>query len=117
MEDTIITLLSTLGYPVMRQGSLAANQQYPPTFITFWGHDDGQAFYDNDEICAVYVFFVNVYSDDPATAYSTLDSVRILLKQNGWTITLRGRDVPSDEVTHIGRGCEVCYMQYATTTN
>jgi len=116
MEDTLIQLLSTLGYPIMRQGSLAADQQYPPTFITFWGHDDGNAFYDNDENCAVYYYYVNVYSDDPTTAYSTLDAARILLKQNGWIITMRGRDVPSDEVTHIGRGLQACYMQYDTTT-
>jgi hypothetical protein len=112
MVDTLIQLLETLGFPVMRQGSLPADQQYTPTFITFWGHDDSESFYDNDERCVIWSFYINVYSDDPDTAYNTLDILRAILKQNGWTIIERGRDVPSDEITHIGRGCEVCYMQY-----
>ena len=58
-----------------------------------------------------YDFDVNVYSTDPATAYSLLGQARELLKQNGWIIATRGYDVSSDEITHIGRGMEVMYLK------
>ena len=48
MEDTLITLLSTLKYPVIRQGGLAKDQAYPATFITFWNNNDIEhSAYDN----------------------------------------------------------------------
>ena len=40
MEDNLIELLATFGYPVLRQGSLAENEQYPPTFFTFWNNGE-----------------------------------------------------------------------------
>lgn len=113
MEDTLITLLETLGYPVIRQGSLPPNQAYPDTFITFWNStEDGQSFYDNETASIVYQYSVNVYSTAPDTAYSVLESARTALKSAGWIITQRGHDAASDEITHIGRGFEVSYLQY-----
>lgn len=111
MTDTLIELLETLGFPVMRQGSLAPDQAYPDTFLTFWGNDEDNSFYDNDTACVVYRFSVNVYSNDPDTAYSTLDAARSLLKQNGWTIITRAYDAASDEITHIGRGMMAAFLQ------
>lgn len=112
MEDTLISLLSTLGYPVIRQGSLPPNTAYPDTFLTFWNSsEDGESFYDNQTASAAHDFDVNVYSNNPTTAYSVLESARALLKSNGWIITSRGFDVPSDEITHIGRGFTVAYLE------
>ena len=111
MTDTLIALLETFGFPVMRQGSLPQDQAYPDTFFTFWGNDDDNSFYDNNTASVVYQFSVNVYSSDPDTTYSTLDAARSLLKQNGWTIITRGYDVASDEITHIGRGMVVAFLQ------
>lgn len=111
MTDELIALLKTLGFPVMRQGSLAPDQAYPPTFLTFWGSEDDSSFYDNDSASAVYSFSVYVYSNEPSTAYATLDAARWLLKRNGWTITSRAFDVQSDEITHIGRGMLVAYLK------
>lgn len=115
MEDNLIQLLESFGYPVMRQGSLAPSEAYPDTFFTFWNSaEDGQSFYDNRTASVVYEYDVNVYSNDPALAYSLLLDARILLKSSGWIIASRGQDVPSDEITHIGRGMHVQYLQYAT---
>ena len=112
MEDALITLLATLGFPVMRQGSLPDNQAYPDTFITFWNRaENGLSFYDNETASVVHDFDVNVYSSDPDTAYSTLSAARTLLRANGWTIGIRGYDAASDEITHIGRGMRVWYRQ------
>lgn len=113
MEDILIQLLESFGYPVMRQGSLPDDQAYPDTFFTFWNStEDGQSFYDNDTASVVYDFDVNVYSTSPDRAYSLLAAARKLLKGNGWIIATRGYDVPSDEITHVGRGMDVQYLQY-----
>ena len=115
MEDALIALLETLKKPVIRQGSLGPSQAYPETFFTFWNNDeDGQSFYDNGETIVVHDFSVNVYSTNPTTAYDLLSQARSLLKANGWIITDRGFDVPSDEITHVGRGMRVSYMQNLT---
>lgn len=113
MEDNLIQLLESFGYPVMRQGSLSADQAYPDTFFTFWNStEDGHSFYDNSTASVVYDFDVNVYSTSPDTAYSLLAAARNGLKAEGWIIATRGFDVPSDEITHVGRGMIVQYLSY-----
>ena len=112
MEDELITLLTSLKYPVYRQGSLSENEPYPATFFTFWNTaEDGVSFYDNEDFLISHNFEVNVYSNDPSTTYTLLDTARALLKTNGWTITQRGYDVESDEMTHTGRGMTCLYLQ------
>lgn len=112
MEDQLIALLESFDYPVIRQGSLG-EQKYPDTFITFWNSsEDGQSFYDNNAASVVWQFDVNVYSISPIVAYSVLAAARKLLKENGWTMQTRGYDVASDEITHIGRGMTIEFLQY-----
>ena len=112
MEDLLISLLETLKYPIYRQGSLEEKEAYPATFITFWNRsEEGVSFYDNADYLIAHTFEVNVYSSDPTTAYTVQDSARDLLKSNGFTITERGYDVSSDEITHIGRGMTVLYLE------
>ena len=112
MEDVLIEILSTLKYPVIRQGSLAPDETYPDTFFTFWNNDETEhSAYDNDTANVDYDFDVNVYSTNPDTAYQLLSQARKLLKENGWIIATRGYDVASDEITHIGRGIEILYLK------
>ena len=113
MEDRLIELLTTLGYPVRRQGSLAPTEAYPDTFITFWNNsEDGEAFYDNETASVSYDYYVYVYSSNPATVYTLLESARTLLRSNGWITVQRGFDIASDEPTHTGRGMEVEYLSF-----
>ena len=112
MEDALIELLETFSFPVIRQGSLAPDEEYPETFFTFWNNDESEhSAYDNDTVSVDHSFDVNVYSTNPNTVYSLLSQARKLLKENNWTIATRGYDVPSDEVTHVGRGMEVIYLK------
>lgn len=112
MEDELIYLLSTFGYPVKRQGSLSDQDNYPDHFFTFWNNDsDDHSHYDNSEYGTSWDFDINFYSIDPEKAYSILDSARDLLKSHGWIISGKGRDVMSDEPTHTGRGMEALYLQ------
>lgn len=111
MEDNLIELLESFNFPVIRQGSLSPDEQYPPTFFTFWNNDEeGQSYYDNNVILVTYDYDVNVYSNNPQITYDLLKQARNLLKQNDWIIADRGYDVPSDEITHTGRGMRVIYL-------
>lgn len=112
MEDNLIELLETFGYPVFRQGSLGASEAYPDTFFTFWNNDETEhSAYDNETFNVDYDYDVNVYSTSPVKAYDLLAQARNLLKESGWIMPSRGYDVQSDEVTHVGRGMEVTYLK------
>lgn len=112
MEDKLIELLESLDYPVLRQGSLPHDEDYPDTFFTFWNNDDSEhAAYDNATAIANDNYSVNVYSTDPDKTYSLLKQARALLKSAGWIILTRGYDAPSDEITHTGRGMVIAYLQ------
>lgn len=112
MEDNLIELLETFGYPVFRQGSLTENEPYPPTFFTFWNNGEyGFKYYDNATTLIYFDFDVNVYSDDPATVYDLLQQARTLLKSNGYQTPDRGHDVASDVDTHTGRGLNVTKIE------
>ena len=94
MEDALITLLESLGYPVYRQGSITENTPYPESFFTFWNNDSpDHAHYDNSEYGTEWNFSVNFYSVDPELTYSVLSDARILLKQNHWVVPSKGFDV------------------------
>ena len=112
MEDTLIQLLQSLGYPVRRQGSFAPEEKYPDTFITFWCSEEVEhSSYNNDTQLVDYTYQVNVYSTSPNKAYAVLGSARVLLRVNGWTIAQRGYDAASGEATHTGRGMVVMYLK------
>lgn len=112
MEDTLRNLLETFGFPVIRQGSLAPEASYPETFFTFWNNSETeQSAYSDQTLAVVYDYDINVYSRSPETVYNLLREARQLLKQNGWQTPDRGHDLASDEITHIGRGMEVTFLQ------
>lgn len=112
MEDNLIELLEKFGYPVIRQGSLAKDAPYPPTFFTFWNNGEFEhSAYNNVTMFITYDFDVNVYADDPGKVYELLNSARSLLKNNGYHTPDRGHDVGSDTETHTGRGMNVTYLQ------
>lgn len=105
MEENLIRLLDTFGYPVRRQGSFADDEEYPDTFFTFWNNGEYEASaYDNSTKRVTYDFDVNVYSTDTEKTYELLDKARKLLKSSGYITPTRAYDVASDENTHTGRG-------------
>ena len=49
MNEELVNLLSTFGYPVIQQGSMGEDEAYPDSLFTFYNidtPDDG--FYDNN---------------------------------------------------------------------
>ena len=112
MEDSLITMLESFGYPVFRQGSMTEEQHYPESFFTFWNVDSpDHAHYDNREYGTEWNFTINFYSVDPELVYSTVADARVLLKQNGWIVPSKGYDVSSDQESHTGRGLTVFYLE------
>ena len=112
MEDRLIELLESFGYPVIRQGSLTEEDPYPDNFFTFWNNGSSdESHYDNEVVSLVYDYDVNFYSNSPESTYNTLRAAIKLLKSEGWIISGDGYDVASDEITHTGRGVNVLYLK------
>lgn len=112
MDENLIALLETFGYPVYRQGSLSDTDTYPDSFFTFWNNDSpDHSHYDNTDYGTEWDFDVNFYSNNPDLVYSVLLQARSLLKENGWVIPEKGHDVMSDEPTHTGRGITALFLE------
>ena len=112
MEDKLIDILASLGYPVILQGSLLADEPYPDHFFTFWNRSSsGRSYYDNCETSTVYNFDVNFYSIDPELVYSKLREAKEKLKGAGFVVSGDGYALKSDEPTHDGRGMTVIYLK------
>lgn len=105
-EDKLIGILEWFGYPVLLQGSLADDEEYPETFFTFWNNETTpETFYDNDFHSDVANFDVNVYSTDPQIVYELLRKAIKALKKEGFEFLDTGHSLVSDVNTHSGRGC------------
>lgn len=110
--NQLIRLLSTLKYPIFRQGSLSDDEAYPSTFITFWNNSTYEdVHYDDTPARTVWSFYLYVYSDDVEKMYSVLEQSVELLKSHGWVRDGKGIDVESDEPTHTGRMVKVRYIE------
>ena len=113
MEDKLIELLDSFGYPVKLQGSLLPDEPYPDSFFTFWNNSsEGEKYYDNDEKSTTYSYDVNFYSISPELVYTVLRQAKKILKDNGFIVSGDGHSVVSDEPTHDGRGIDVMYLNY-----
>lgn len=113
MEDNLIEILSSFNFPVIRQGSLSQDAEYPDNFFTFWNNESpDHAHYDNADYGTAWSFNVYFYSNDPENTYSYLMQARQALKAAGWIVAGKGYDVMSDEPTHTGRGLQVYYLEF-----
>ena len=112
MKDLLIKTLEPLGYPIFQQGSLSEDEPYPESFFTFWNNEtNGDEFYDNEEHSYIWDFDLNFYSSDPELVNTKLLEAKTLLKKVGFTVTGKGYDVVSDEVTHTGRGINILKIE------
>lgn len=112
MEDLLIELLESFGYPVILQGSMNPEDSYPDHFFTFWNSSTyNNSHYDNEEIQYVYEYDVNFYSVNAEMVYSVLREAKKLLKSNGFISSGDGHSVASDEPTHDGRGMTFTYLK------
>lgn len=112
MKKNLIDVLESRGFPVFLQGSLSPEEKYPETFFTFWNFETPEgAFYDNDAHSAYWGFWVFLYSEDPEIVERETETIRKLLKENGFILQGRGEDVDSGRETHTGRMLTLYYME------
>lgn len=110
MEDLLISILETLGYPVFLQGSMLPDEPYPDSFFTFWNDSaDGESYYSNEETAIIWSYSLNFYSNNPVLVNTKLLEAKALLKAKGWVVRGAGYSVMSDEATHTGRGITILY--------
>jgi len=112
MVHELYELLLTLKYPVFRQGTFSEEEDYPESFFTFWNNDsyDG-SHYDNEAVRWTWSFDVAFYSSDPTKIQDAIDDAMKELKKNGWTVSGRGRDLPSGKESHTGRGFSAYFIE------
>lgn len=111
-QQLVDVLGDAFGFPVMQQGSLLDDEEYPADFFTFWNSNSSSAdFYDNEENSTIWEFELNFYSNDPEHVNKYLLLAKIELKPLGWIIDGKGYDVASDEPTHTGRGINLIYIE------
>ena len=103
MKSLLISILEKFGYPVYLQGSIADDEKYPDTFITFFtlSSDDGSHF-DNETDSWNWYFQVCTYSVDPEIVEELPMKIMKELKTNGFIPQGKGQDIVSDEPTHTG---------------
>ena len=83
MNEELVNLLSTFGYPVIQQGSMGEDEAYPDSLFTFYNidtPDDG--FYDNNPTRSVWTYYIYFYSNDPLLVNTKLREATDLLRKN-----------------------------------
>lgn len=112
MKTLLIETLEKLGYPVYLQGTLAEDEEYPASFITFYTSDsDDAAHFDNGPVGVAWQYQVIFYSSDPRLISTVPADIRANLRRAGFIPQGHGRDIPSDEPTHTGWAMEFYYLE------
>lgn len=112
MKTLLIETLEATSYPVYLQGTMAEDEAYPDSFITFFVIDSNDAaHYDNESTGTAWEYQVIFYSSDPRLVEAVPKDIRSRLKAAGFIPRGRGRDIPSDEPTHTGWAMEYYYLE------
>lgn len=113
MKQLLIETLETIcPNNVFLQGTLAENEAYPESFITFWTDftDDNQHF--DDTVYSVdWNFSVMFYSSDPALVNSKPAEISAALRSAGFIPQGKGNDIPTDRPTHTGWAMDFIYTE------
>lgn len=113
VKDKLIKLIETLGYvegdTIILQGTLGADDAYPASFFTFFNPETVELYADNVPYKAFWYIELNYYSNDPTSVNTIFETLKPLLKSNGFKVEGKGFDVPSDEPEWTGRGINIIY--------
>lgn len=112
MKDLLIKTLCGFGYDVILQGSMADDEPYPESFITFF--TDGsteQDFFDGVPHGVQWRYSVIFYTSNPELMSTVPMEIYRALKAAGFVPQGRGHDIPSDEPTHTGWVNEYLYLE------
>jgi hypothetical protein len=113
MRDFLLQTLRGLGYgePIL-QGSMADDEPYPESFITYQtiGSPE-QDFFDNEPGGVVWKYAIIFYTSNPELLSTEPTRIYDTLKAVGFVPQGRGTDILSDEPTHTGWVNEYHYLQ------
>ena len=114
MKQALIEVLETIcPNNVFLQGTLAEDEAYPESFITFWtNYTDDHSHFDNDVNSWDWNFSVIYYSSDPELVGTVPDTIRGLLKAAGFIPQGKGNDIVSDRSSHTGWAMEFIKTEY-----
>lgn len=100
------------GVDYSRQGSYTDDDEYPPSFFTFWNFDTPEdGFYDNEAHQAVWYWQIYYYTKYPQTLYSRMDEFYRLAKEEGFIMEGRAHDIQSDRPDYPGRMITIKYIE------
>lgn len=118
MKSELIRLLKQFNYPVKLQGTMNKDENYPPSFFTFYNFQSPEDMhYSNSAARAVWGFWVYFYSEDTELVDTELLEAKKILKENGWICDGCGEDVASDVKSHTGRMITVYRIDYYKEEN
>ena len=108
MDDLLISLLETLEYDVIKQGTLDTEEYTPSAFFTYWNWQSPRdAYYDNKNHEAIYYYQIQFYSDDISIVESVLDEAIDLLEANGFELEEEPTDGYSDIQNYTSKTFDV----------
>lgn len=108
MEDLLISLLETLGYNVIKQGTLDVSEETPNAFFTYWNTSSPRtSHYDNKFHEVIYYYQIQFYSNDISIIDSTVEQAIELLENNGFELEDDPTDGYSDEPSYTSKTFDV----------
>ena len=120
-ENVILELIKRLecyGYPVLKQGSMSNDDEYPETLLTYWNPENNViSYYDNRPQRIAFTFWIYCYSTSYKTVLSIMDRIESDLRSAGYLIASKPYDVDSDVPTHTGRMISVTYIKNGGNEN
>lgn len=101
-------IFELIDVPIYRQGSLAADEEYPDaTFCTYWMRsDDLDDWYDNRPRKQEVTCDINIYSSDYGTMSQKIQKIRDDCIEND-IIVGSIHDLASDDINYTGQGVTV----------
>lgn len=106
MNEKLIEILESFGYPVFMQGSLG--EEEPESFFTFWNFSaDDSSHYDNDSKSYEIGYWVYFYSINPELPDQILLEARKVLKENDYIPNGPGISVMAHRHEYTGKMIEV----------
>lgn len=112
MQEKLFEVFDEVGLPYYRQGSIKSEEDYDPSFFTFWNIDTlSTMFYDNDRKGKVWTYIVYYYTCDPSVIYFYMDKFIEVATSKGFEVIGNGRDALADRADWFGRYVQVKYTE------
>lgn len=110
--NKIIGIFESIELPFRRQGTYGENEEYPPTFMTYWNiNSPFEDYGDDSEHSIVHEYMIYLYSLDESELYSRLDEFIRLAKTQNFIVQGKGQDITCDDKRYVGRALRIYYRE------